>query len=110
MNDIYSYLRELVARQFAEQYNLDYRTIYNSSFVIERPKREDNGDISTNICMVNSKTLKIKPLNAAEELAEKLRASDDFEKIEVASPGFINFWTRKTLWHKFLSLRLKKDG
>ena len=43
MNDIYSYLRELVARQFAEQYNLDYRTIYNSSFVIERPKREDNG-------------------------------------------------------------------
>ena len=109
MNDIYSYLRELVARQFAEQYNLDYRTIYNSSFVIERPKREDNGDISTNICMVNSKMLKIKPLNAAKELAEKLRASDDFEKIEVASPGFINFWTRKTLWHKFLSLRLKTN-
>ena len=78
MNDIYSYLRELVARQFAEQYNLDYRTIYNSSFVIERPKREDNGDICSNICMVNSKTLKLKPLNAAEELADRLGASDDF--------------------------------
>ena len=110
MNDIYLHLREIVAQEFAKNYKLNYTNILNSSFVIERPKSVGNGDLSTNICMVNSREIGIKPIDAANEIAKLLNNFEEFEKVEVATPGFINFWTNKSLWHKFLLHRLKSNN
>ena len=110
MNDIYLHLREIVAQEFAKNYKLKYSNILNSSFVIERPKSVGNGDLSTNICMVNSREIGIKPIDAANEIAKLLNNFEEFEKVEVATPGFINFWTNKSLWHKFLLYRLKSNN
>ena len=110
MNDIYLHLREIVAQEFAKNYKLKYSNILNSSFVIERPKSVGNGDLSTNICMVNSREIGIKPIDAANEIAKLLNNFEEFEKVEVATPGFINFWTNKSLWHKFLLHRLKSNN
>jgi len=60
-----------------------------------------HGDYSTNIALVAYPKLKNKfksPMELASYLSEKLGKSlqKEVEKIEVAAPGFINFWLKDT--------------
>ncbi|MDB5178935.1 MAG: argS [Patescibacteria group bacterium] len=48
------------------------------------------GDVATNAAMVYAKDMKRPPREVAGELADALRGSKGFEKVEVAGPGFIN--------------------
>jgi len=65
-----------------------------ASVHLERPARRENGDWSTNTALVNAKTLGRPPRQIAEELAEHLRADPitHLESVEVAGPGFVNFY------------------
>ena len=64
--------------------------------MVEIPKDPENGDYATNIAMRLAKTLKRKPQDIASIIKEKLLAKDTkIDRIEVAGPGFINFWMRK---------------
>ena len=61
--------------------------------VLERPKETSHGDWATNLAMVLAKPLRTKP----KEIAERLRESIDLgsagvAKIDIAGPGFMNFW------------------
>lgn len=58
---------------------------------VERPKDEQFGEYTTNVALVLSKLAKKNPMEIAELLKTKL-VSDDFEKIEVAQPGYLNFY------------------
>lgn len=58
---------------------------------IEIPKNKENGDFSSNVAMQLAKDLKKSPLIIAQEVANNISA-DFIKKIEVASPGFINFY------------------
>lgn len=61
--------------------------------VLETPKDKANGDYSTNMAMQLARVAKKAPRMIAEELVanfDKSKAS--IEKIEVAGPGFINFY------------------
>jgi len=64
---------------------------------VKHPGLEDHGDFATNLAMVLGKKLKKKPREIASQLVEKIRKRGlgFFEKIEIASPGFINFWLSK---------------
>lgn len=56
---------------------------------------DDNfGDYTTNIAMVLAKEQKKNPRELANEISSKID-SNLFDKIEVAGPGFINFWLKK---------------
>ncbi|BAU22718.1 arginyl-tRNA synthetase [Caldimicrobium thiodismutans] len=78
-------------------------------FEVERPKREDLGDFSTNLALVLQGVLKAKPREIAERIIEKLRLEGDlFEKIEIAGPGFINFWINPEFLRKNLLQILKE--
>lgn len=61
---------------------------------LEHPTELLNGDYSTNVAMVCGPKTGKKPLEFAKELARKLneRKDERIEKIEVAGPGFINFY------------------
>lgn len=61
---------------------------------IEHPEEKTHGDYSTNIAMQISKDIKTKPIEIAKLLNSKLKVKKPkfFEKIEVAKPGFINFF------------------
>ena len=62
-------------------------------FEVEKPKNEIYGDYATNIALVLKNKLKLSPMEIAEKIASKLRKkSFIFSKIEVVTPGFINFW------------------
>ncbi len=68
------------------------------SVVLERPADMTKGDFATNIALVLSKKVGKSPLALAIEFVDKLKEKkiEEIEKIEVAGPGFINFFvTRK---------------
>ncbi len=48
------------------------------------------GDYATNAALILAKQAKLSPMDLANQLVEKLDKSQ-FEKVEVAAPGFINF-------------------
>lgn len=59
--------------------------------VIEIPKDNTHGDYASNIAMQLTRILKKNPREIAEQLVDSLQ-SDDIKKIEIAGPGFINFY------------------
>ncbi len=66
---------------------------------LEFPEDMQFGDYSTNIALVLSKERKANPRSLAEDLVGKLEEDNNLknviDKIEVAGPGFINFWLKK---------------
>lgn len=69
--------------------------IEDANFSIEHPEDFNNGDYSTNVAMAYAKELKMNPKDLAEKIVLELKKSMsdmDIEKIEVAGPGFINFY------------------
>ena len=60
--------------------------------IIDYPADPRHGDYATNVALVGSKKLGKNPREFAEELREKLQEKELIEKIEIAGPGFINFW------------------
>ena len=62
--------------------------------VIEQPKDKSNGDYSTNVALVLAKKQNKDPLEVAKEISGKIN-DNIIERIEVAGPGFINFYLSK---------------
>lgn len=75
------------------------------SFVVERPARLEHGEFSTNLAMVASKLVGENPRAFAEKICEYLM---DYpvqfqEKVEIAGPGFINFFLNYEYLHEELA-------
>jgi len=63
---------------------------------LERPADISHGDFSTNVALVVSKNEGKNPHDFASELVENIKKKniEEIEKIEVAGPGFINFYLK----------------
>ena len=66
--------------------------------VVEPPRDASHGDMATNAAMVLSKEAGKKPRELADLIAEKLRADDLIDKVDVAGPGFINLALKSSAW------------
>lgn len=66
--------------------------------VLDKPKKEEFGDFSTNIAMLLAPVEKKAPRDIAKAIAERISASPVVEKCDVAGPGFINIFLKKTFW------------
>ncbi len=67
------------------------------AFKIEVPADKSHGDFAANIAMVSAKALRMPPRKIAELLTESLCFEGTyFERVEIAGPGFINFFLKKT--------------
>lgn len=70
---------------------------------IETPKHDSQGDLSTNIAMVSAAVQKMAPRTIAQAIKESLEDPDGIiEKIDIAGPGFINFFLTPEAWHTVL--------
>ena len=68
-------------------------------YMLEVPKREGQGDFSTNLAMVVAGMEKRNPRDVAAELVELLHPGDDLlERVEIAGPGFVNFFLNRAVW------------
>ncbi|HHL45020.1 MAG TPA: arginine--tRNA ligase [Gammaproteobacteria bacterium] len=59
---------------------------------IENSRDTSHGDFACNIALVLAKAARRKPRELAEDLVKALPASELVEKVEIAGPGFINFF------------------
>ena len=59
---------------------------------LERPADPANGDWSSTVAMRSAKLAHMAPAKIAAAIVSHLPASDSLNKVEVAGPGFINFY------------------
>ena len=63
------------------------------AFVLERPRDAGHGDLATNLAMVLAKLERTNPRKMAERVIGMLALPASLvSKVEIAGPGFINFW------------------
>ena len=63
---------------------------------------DEKGDFTTNIALKFSKIYKQKPSDLAKLIINSF-SSQDFEKIEIAGPGFINFFLKDQFFFRLLN-------
>ncbi|KQX98050.1 arginine--tRNA ligase [Rhodanobacter sp. Root480] len=68
-------------------------------FVIERARSREHGDFACNVAMLLAKPARAKPRELAEKLVAALPANDLVAKVEIAGPGFINFFLAASAYH-----------
>jgi len=79
-----------------------------SDVVIERCKDPIHGDYSTNVAMKFSKLFKSNPRDAAAKIVALIK-DEHIEKIEIAGPGFINFFMKQEALANIVSVITKED-
>lgn len=82
-------LKDLIA-SVLDAKNIDFE---KENIIIEVPKDNSHGDYATNIAMQLARILKANPRVIAEDLVKEL-TGNFIDKIEIAGPGFINFYVK----------------
>src|SRR5690606_28995606 len=62
------------------------------AFAIERSRSREHGDFATNAALLLAKVARRKPREVAEAIVAALAPGADIARIEIAGPGFINFF------------------
>ena len=60
--------------------------------MVENTKDKSHGDFATNLAMLLSKPMQKKPAEIAALIAAKIPTDNRIAKVEIAGPGFINFY------------------
>ncbi len=86
------------AVEAALRQNFGENTPVSTTHQITKPKQESHGDFASNIALTSAATIKLPPRQIAATLLQTLSGNQMFDKVEVAGPGFLNFF----LSHKLL--------
>ncbi|MCL1830602.1 MAG: arginine--tRNA ligase, partial [Oscillospiraceae bacterium] len=76
------------------------------TYTIEVPKDSDKGDLACNVALVGAKQFREAPAKISEILTEAIGEFPEdsiFQKIEIAGPGFINFFFSSNYYENALS-------
>jgi arginyl-tRNA synthetase len=81
-----------------------------SDFKVERSKDQNHGDYASNIALTLAKQNKISPRQVAELIVNHLPIHSSIAKVEIAGPGFINFFLKSAQRSQIISsvLELKE--
>ncbi|MUK89616.1 arginine--tRNA ligase [Ornithinibacillus sp. L9] len=78
--------------------------------ILEKPKDKAHGDFATNIAMQLARIAKKAPRQIAEDIVANLDQSKaSIEKVEIAGPGFINFFMKNDFLTDLIPTILKAD-
>jgi len=72
--------------------------ISSEDFSVEVSANKDHGDYSTNVALVKAKEIGKTPKEFLDILKEKIGSNKLFNKIEIAGPGFINFFVKDEIF------------
>ncbi|MDD3534814.1 MAG: arginine--tRNA ligase [Candidatus Cloacimonetes bacterium] len=72
-------------------------------YSVEIPNNTEHGDFSTNCAMILAKDNKKAPKSLAEALIKELKKSKNYKKVELAGPGFINFYLSPSFYQRVFS-------
>jgi len=80
------------------------------AFVVERTKSREHGDFATNIALLMAKPAAKKPRDIAQAIVGALRPNDAIAKVEIAGPGFINFFLSPAAYRQEIAGILDRGG
>jgi len=75
---------------------------------LERTRDRKHGDFASNLAMVLCKAAGSKPRDLAEKLVSALPESELVSKVEIAGPGFINFFLSPVAYHATITQILEQ--
>ena len=85
-------LKKIIRSSIKESALIEEDLINTFEIEINQSTQSDHGDFSSNIALKISGKANIKPLKAAEIISRTIQRPKWLTKIEVAPPGFINFF------------------
>lgn len=104
MNPIERYLKEKIVQAIKRAFDLELNL---NEVIIENPKVKEHGEYSTNVAMRLSKQLSKNPRELAQKIVDVLDQSE-FDHVELAGAGFINFKLKVSLVSSVLDIILKE--
>lgn len=101
-----SYLEKKIKKVIESNYETELK-----NFIVEKNKDISKGDFYSNIAMTMAKKIFKNPIDFANELSDLLKKECNpvFEKIEVAKPGYLNFFLSDIFKQKYLNYILFQD-
>jgi arginyl-tRNA synthetase len=75
---------------------------------VERTRDRSHGDFASNVAMRLAKPARKSPRDIAAAIIEQLPHSDQIDKVEIAGPGFINFYLSPGAYHAEVASILEK--
>ncbi len=103
-------LHQIVMEALREaQVNGELRLDPFPTISFEVPKKEGQGDLATPLAMGLAATEQRAPRQIAEIIVNRLKGHGNLiEKVEVAGPGYINFYLQRAYWYEALREALRK--
>ena len=80
-----------------------------TKLTLEPPKSLDHGDMSTNLAMILSKYLSLKPIQIANMFIGYIAKLPGVDEVNVAGPGFINIKLTEKTWNSCLKSILSNE-
>ena len=98
----FNYIIELLDKfKLESNHNFDNSEILKK-ITLEPPKNNINGDMSTNLAMLLSKSLKLNPKEIANKLKPYILKLPNIALVDIAGPGFINITLKQSTWSDFI--------
>ena len=103
-NDVKKGVNEIIRRAMARaQERGELAEGVLPPLIVEYPKDERHGDYTTNVAMTMASQTGKPPRAIAETIVRFIEDAEGIiERVEVAGPGFINFFLKEAYWHYFL--------
>ena len=83
--------------------SLQKLNIETDNIIIEKPSKKENGDYSSNIALTLTKKLHKSPLEIANMIKENIEYENIISEIQIANPGFINFYLKKEFIKSYIN-------
>jgi arginyl-tRNA synthetase len=80
------------------------------AFVVERTKSREHGDFASNVAMLLAKAAKAKPRDVAQAIVGALPVNEAIAKVEIAGPGFINFFVSDAAYRQQVATILDRGS
>ncbi len=69
------------------------------AIMVERTRDREHGDFASNLALTLAKAARSKPRDLAEKIVAAIETGGHIERVEIAGPGFINFFLGPAAWH-----------
>jgi arginyl-tRNA synthetase len=77
---------------------------------VSETKTPEHGDFASNAALVLAGALKLPPREIAERIVQAIEDPEGLlDRVELAGPGFVNFYLARTHWHEVLA-RVIQEG
>jgi arginyl-tRNA synthetase len=96
------HIEQLIKTALAELHSSGELAVEASAIHIENTKDKQHGDFACNIALMLAKAAKLKPRDVADLIVKHLPVSTYVTKVEIAGPGFINFFLAPGAFHSLI--------